>query len=106
MAVYDKNQGKIAITHYKVLKRYNGYCLVEFNLKTGRTHQIRVHSEHLHHSIVGDETYGGKSHLFGGGQLLFAYKLSLFKPFTNERVTYQIDLPQYFLNVIKNLKEF
>ena len=106
MAVYSNGEGKIAITHYKVIKRYNGYCLVEFNLKTGRTHQIRVHCQYLHHSIVGDEIYGGKSHLYGGGQLLFAYKLSFNKPHTNQRVTYQIDLPQYFKNVLKNLKEF
>lgn len=106
MATYPVGQGKIAITHYKVLQRYNGYCLVEFNLKTGRTHQIRVHCQHLHHSIVGDELYGGKSHLFGGGQLLFAYKLQLKKPFTDQIVQFEIGLPDYFLEVIKKLKEY
>ena len=106
MATYPIGEGKIAITHYKVLQRYNGYCLVEFNLKTGRTHQIRVHSQYLHHSIVGDELYGGKSHLYGGGQLLFAYKLKFFKPFTNEQVEYEVELPEYFKNVLKNLKCF
>ena len=106
MAVYPLGEGKTAITEYNVLKRYNGYCLVEFNLKTGRTHQIRVHCNYLNHPIVGDQVYGGKSHLYGDGQLLFAYKLTLNKPFTNQITTYEVSLPDYFLNVLKNLKQF
>ena len=65
------NEGKKAITHYTVVKRFTNYCLVEFVLETGRTHQIRVHSKHLGHPIVGDKTYGIKNQKFNlDGQLL------------------------------------
>lgn len=104
MAVLTDGQGKQAITHYKVLERYNGYCLVEFSLQTGRTHQIRVHCAYMHHPIVGDEVYGGKSHLYGGGQLLFAYKLELLKPFDNTVMQFTLDLPDYFQKVLKRLE--
>ena len=104
MAVLPDGQGKQAITHYKVLERYNGYCLVEFSLQTGRTHQIRVHCAYMHHPIVGDEVYGGKSHLYGGGQLLFAYKLELLKPFDNTVMQFTLDLPDYFQKVLKRLE--
>lgn len=105
MSVYPLGQGKIAITYYKVLKRYNGYCLVQFSLKTGRTHQIRVHCAYQNHPIVGDTLYGGKSHLYGGGQLLFAQKLEFYRPFDGQKVQYSLPLPDYFEKVLKNLKE-
>lgn len=97
-------QGKIAITNYKVLQRYNSYCLVEFILETGRTHQIRVHSKHIGHPIVGDKTYGIKNQKFKlEGQLLHAYKLELTHPTTNERLVFECDLPDYFKNTIAKL---
>jgi len=97
-------QGKIAITNYKVLQRFHGYCLVEFILETGRTHQIRVHSKHIGHPIVGDKTYGIKNQKFKlEGQLLHAYKLELTHPTTNERLVFECDLPEYFKNTIAKI---
>ena len=69
MAVCREGKGRRAITHYKVLERLGGYTLVEYELKTGRTHQIRVHSKHIGHPIVGDSVYGGSTSLYDQGQL-------------------------------------
>jgi 23S rRNA pseudouridine1911/1915/1917 synthase len=104
MAVADA--GKLAITHYRVLQRYDGYCLVEFVLETGRTHQIRVHSKHLGHPIVGDKTYGIKNQKFKlEGQLLHAYKLELTHPTTGKRMSFECELPDYFTNTLSKLKQ-
>ncbi|MBO5851181.1 MAG: RluA family pseudouridine synthase, partial [Clostridia bacterium] len=65
------NSGRNAVTEYKVLQRFEGYTLCEFSLKTGRTHQIRVHAKHLGHPVVGDLVYGYKANKFNlKGQLL------------------------------------
>ena len=97
--------GKKAITHYFVKERFSGYCLVEFVLETGRTHQIRVHSRFLGHPIVGDKTYGIKNQKFNlDGQLLHAYKLELTHPTTGERMEFSADIPEYFLKVLSKLK--
>ena len=99
MAVSD--EGKKAITHYNVVKRFNSYCLVEFVLETGRTHQIRVHSKFLGHPIVGDKTYGIKNQKFNlDGQLLHAYKLELTHPTTQKRMDFSADIPEYFVKVL------
>ena len=106
MAVFD--DGKWAITHYHVKERFKDYCLVEFVLETGRTHQIRVHSKHLGHPIVGDKTYGIKNQKFKlDGQLLHAYRLELTHPTTGKRECFECELPEYFkaiLNKLKNTK--
>ncbi|MBQ8425950.1 MAG: RluA family pseudouridine synthase [Clostridia bacterium] len=100
------SSGKKAITHYFVKERYNGYCLVEFVLETGRTHQIRVHSKHLGHPIVGDKTYGIKNQKFNlDGQLLHAYKLELTHPSTNKRMSFECEIPDYFQNLVNKLKK-
>lgn len=97
--------GKWAVTHYFVKQRFTGYCLVEFVLETGRTHQIRVHSKYLGHPIVGDKTYGIKNSKFNlDGQLLHAYKLELSHPTTGERMSFECKLPDYFEQTIKKLK--
>ena len=99
-------QGKLAITDYKVLKRYENYTLCEFKLKTGRTHQIRVHAKYISHPIVGDKEYGYKTQKFKlEGQLLHAHKLEFIHPKTKELVSFTSKLPIYFENVLKKLKE-
>lgn len=98
--------GREAITHYRVLERYDkGYTLCEFSLKTGRTHQIRVHAKYLGHPIVGDPEYGYKNQKFKlNGQLLHAKKLSFVHPTTDEKMTFTAPLPDYFENVLKKIK--
>lgn len=98
--------GKLAVTEYKVLKRYDGYTLCEFSLKTGRTHQIRVHSKFLGHPIVGDKEYGYKNQKFKlDGQLLHAKKLTFLHPSSGKRVTFESEIPEYFKNVLRKLRE-
>ena len=102
MAVTDK--GRIAITDYEVVKRYPSYTLMRFSLKTGRTHQIRVHCKYIGHPIVGDPVYGYKTQKFKlNGQLLHAAELSFNHPRTGERMTFRAPLPDYFEDVLKKL---
>ncbi len=90
-------QGRLAITHYKVLNYNKGFSYVEYELKTGRTHQIRVHSSHLNHPIVGDKLYGKKGEKFNlVGQLLHAYKLIFIHPVTNKEMEFCVPIPDYF----------
>ena len=106
MAVVPADKGKLAVTEFTVLKRYEGYTLCLFNLKTGRTHQIRVHAKYLGHPIVGDPVYGIKKQKFAlNGQLLHAMELELTHPSTGKRMTFSAPLPDYFLSVLKKLKE-
>lgn len=84
--------GKKAVTHYRVLKRFEKYSFAELTLETGRTHQIRVHLSDMHHPIAGDELYGGaKINVNLNGQALHAYKLSFNVPSTKERKTVEIE---------------
>lgn len=97
--------GKEAYTKINVIKRFSNYTLLNCKLKTGRTHQIRVHLAYIGHSVVGDKTYGNKKQeIYNNGQLLHAYKLSFIHPKSNKIVTFEIDLPKYFLDVLSNLK--
>ena len=96
--------GRLAITLYKVVKRYSAYTLMEYELKTGRTHQIRVHSRYIGHPVVGDRTYGGSDSFGLNGQLLHAYKLVLTHPRTGEEMTFTAPLPDYFQSVLDKLK--
>lgn len=106
MAVSRNNSGREAITLYKVIKRYVGYTFMEYELKTGRTHQIRVHSKHIGHSVVGDSAYGGSNKFNLKGQLLHAHKLVLTHPRTGEIMTFEAPLPDYFQRVLNELKEY
>lgn len=99
-----KEGGRYAETHFKVLERYKKYCLVEFELKTGRTHQIRVHSKSIGHTIVGDSVYGGSEKLFNNGQLLHAYKISFTHPVSGEFMEFKAQLPDYFEQVLTKLR--
>ena len=85
--------GQKAITHYHLMKNFKDYCLVEFQLETGRTHQIRVHSKHIGHPILGDTLYG-KTSEFISRQALHAYKIEFFHPLTKEKTTFEIPLPR------------
>ena len=96
--------GRRAVTNFKVLERSNGYTLCEFSLETGRTHQIRVHSKHLGHPIVGDTVYGYKNQKFKlSGQLLHARKLSFIHPTSEKEVSFEAEIPDYFANTLKKL---
>lgn len=98
------SSGKTAKTHFKVIKRYQHYTLVQFDLETGRTHQIRVHCKHLGCPIVGDPLYGKKAQKFAlKGQLLVAKRLVFMHPKTNKKMEFEISLPDYFNNVLDKL---
>ena len=97
-------EGRLAVTLYKVVERYTAYTLVEYELKTGRTHQIRVHSKYIGHPVVGDRTYGGSDRFGLNGQLLHAHKLVLTHPRTGEEMTFEAPLPDYFVRVLESLK--
>lgn len=103
MAVSD--DGKLAITQYKTLEFFKDYSLVEFELKTGRTHQIRVHCKHLHHPIIGDKTYGGSNKFKLKGQCLFAKQLEFNHPTTNEKMIFTAPLPDYFESTLEYLRK-
>ena len=105
MAVVQPDKGKLAITDYHVEKRFNGYTLCRFDLQTGRTHQIRVHSKHLGHPVVGDKVYGVKKQKFNlNGQLLHAFRLSFVHPVTLKTMTFEAPLPDYFKEILDKLK--
>lgn len=100
------NDGRQAITKYKVLQAFNKNSYVEFEILTGRTHQIRVHAKHMGNPVVGDPVYGYKKQRFSvKGQLLHAYKLSFNHPETNERLTFTAPLPDDFTGVLKILQK-
>lgn len=99
----DKN-GKNAITHFKVLKRYSKYTLLEIKIETGRTHQIRVHMAEIGYPVVGDAVYSNGKNEFGiEGQMLHAYKLEFMHPITNKHMELTAPLPQYFEEILKKL---
>lgn len=98
-------EGRYAETHYRTLERFNGYSLVEYELKTGRTHQIRVHSSYLGHPVVGDKLYGIQDKFNLKGQLLTSYSLTIKSPSTNKELSFEIDLPDYFKEVLEKLRK-
>lgn len=103
MAVTEKNS-RPAVTDWSVLARYNGYTLVECRLRTGRTHQIRVHMASIGHPLLGDYTYGAPSPEKGlEGQCLHARRLKFIHPRTLEHVQLEAPLPQYFADVLARL---
>ena len=101
-----RKDGKTAITHFKVLKRYNKYTLLEIKIDTGRTHQIRVHMAEIGHPVVGDMVYSSGKNEFGiEGQMLHAKSLSFKHPVTGKEMHLEANLPQYFVDVLNKLKE-
>ena len=104
MAV-DKN-GKEAITHFKVLNRYKEkYTLLEINIETGRTHQIRVHLSHIGYPIIGDNTYSNGKNEWGiVGQCLHAKALDFKHPITGKDIHIEAPIPEYFNTILKELE--
>lgn len=104
MAV-DKN-GKNAITHFKVLGRFKEkYTLLQINIETGRTHQIRVHLSYIGFPIIGDNVYSnGKNEWNVEGQCLHAWKIEFKHPITNEKMELEAEIPEYFKNIIEELE--
>lgn len=98
--------GKLAISHFKVKERFKGYMLLEVELETGRTHQIRAHLEFINTPIVGDALYGlKKDPLYSKGQLLHASYLAFTHPYTGELVEVSAELPDYFTKVLRRLQK-
>lgn len=95
--------GRHAVTHFKVLKRYQHYTLVACRLETGRTHQIRVHMKYIGHPLAGDPLYGPRKTLPGNGQFLHARLLGFKHPVTGKEMLFTAPLPDWFDKMIKHL---
>ena len=96
--------GKEAITHFRVLKRYDNATLIELKLETGRTHQIRVHMDYIGHPIVNDPVYGNRKLFDNSGQCLHAKELGFIHPKTLKYMQFDSELPECFLNILKNFE--
>ncbi len=100
---YDN--GRDAVTHYKVLKEFEKYTLLELRLQTGRTHQIRVHMSSLGHPVACDPVYGVKKEpLSANGQLLHAATVGFIHPETEQYMEFSAPLPDYFENILSKMK--
>ena len=103
MSINHKN-GKEAVTHYKVLKRFKNFTYIECRLETGRTHQIRVHMSSISHPLLGDAVYGpAKSPYKLQGQTLHAKTIGIIHPRTGEYLEIEAPLPEYFTNLLDKL---
>ena len=101
-----RKDGKEAITHFKILKRYDKYTLLEIKIDTGRTHQIRVHMAEIGHPVVGDSVYSNGKNEFGvEGQMLHAKSLDFKHPITKKQMHLEAELPEYFKEVLIKLEK-
>lgn len=98
-------EGKHAVTHFKVLDRFRNFTLLELELETGRTHQIRVHMAYINHPVLGDPLYGVKKQVEPFGQYLHAKKIGFIHPRTNKYMEFEVPLPKEFQDKINELKE-
>ncbi|MBF0749812.1 RluA family pseudouridine synthase [Mammaliicoccus lentus] len=103
MAIVD--DGKEAVTHFNVIEKFDQYTLVNCQLETGRTHQIRVHMKHIGYPLVGDPKYGRKKTLDLGGQALHAGLLGFEHPITGKYIEKEAPLPEYFEALIEKLRK-
>lgn len=105
MSINYKN-GKEAVTHYKVLKRYQNYTYIQCQLETGRTHQIRVHMASIRHPLLGDVVYGPAKQPFSlQGQCLHAKTIGIQHPHTGEYMEVDAPLPDYFEDLLVKLEK-
>ncbi len=96
--------GKSAVTHFKVLKRFEKATLIELRLETGRTHQIRVHMDYIGHPVVNDPVYGNRKLFDDSGQCLHAKELGFMHPRTGKYMQFDSELPECFLNILKKFE--
>lgn len=104
MAVTATNS-KHAVTHFKVLERYKEATLIELNLETGRTHQIRVHMNYIGHPVVNDPVYGRRKIIDDSGQCLHAKMLGFVHPTSGKEMIFDSELPECFVNILNKFKE-
>lgn len=97
--------GKPAVTHFTVLENFEDYTLIECQLETGRTHQIRVHMQYIKYPIAGDPLYGPRKTLPGQGQYLHAKTLGFVHPKTGEELYFEAELPENFQEILKTLNK-
>ncbi|SUN48281.1 ribosomal large subunit pseudouridine synthase D [Streptococcus dysgalactiae subsp. dysgalactiae] len=98
-------KGKEAVTRFTVLERFGDYSLVELQLETGRTHQIRVHMAYIEHPVAGDPLYGPRKTLSGHGQFLHAETLGLTHPLTGEDMLFTVEPPAIFQKTLQQLRQ-
>ena len=96
--------GKEAITHFKVLKRFEDVTLIELKLETGRTHQIRVHMDYIGHPVVNDPVYGKRKLIDDSGQCLHAKELGFVHPTTGKYMQFDSELPLKFINIMNHFE--
>ena len=101
MAIID--EGKPSITHFKVIERFEKYTLIECELETGRTHQIRVHMKYINHPLVGDPVYGPRKTLNANGQALHSKSIEFNHPITGEHLYFETPIPQYMIDIMAKL---
>lgn len=104
MAVTSINS-KDAVTHLKVLERYKEATLIELQLETGRTHQIRVHMNYIGHPVVNDPVYGKRKIIDETGQCLHAFQLGFIHPTTHKYMEFKCDTPECFINILNMFKD-
>ena len=104
MAVTSLNSKK-AITHFRVLERYKNASLIELQLETGRTHQIRVHMNYIGYPVVNDPVYGRRKLINNDGQCLHAKTLGFIHPTTGKYMEFTSELPDKFINILNIIKE-
>ncbi|WP_174613179.1 RluA family pseudouridine synthase [Virgibacillus ihumii] len=97
--------GKSAVTHFRVLKRFAHFTHIECQLETGRTHQIRVHMRYIDFPLAGDPKYGPRKTLEIDGQALHAKSLGFTHPDTNEWMHFEVDAPEYFQQLLGQLEK-
>ncbi len=104
-AVLPAGEGRRAETRFEVVERFKNNTLMRFSLKTGRTHQIRVHAKYMGHPVVGDKLYGYQRQRFHlEGQLLHAFRLTFTHPRTGEVMTFEAPMPETFTHILQILR--